>query len=406
MKITTLIKLLLFFITFLPPTLTQGEKYNVIDFGADPNSENDSSEAFSEAWKAACEVGANTTEAPTIYVPKGTYFIGRALKFSGRNCETIFNNMGITLRIEGTLIAPTEYMALGNVTHWISFESVVGVTITGGLLDGQGTNLWACKSNAYGNCPVGTTSLGFTNSENIVINGLRSVNSQLFHIVINGCENVKLQRLKIMAAGKSPNTDGIHVQQSNNIEITHSTIGTGDDCISIGAGTTNLAIHKILCGPGHGISIGSLGKSWDEAGVENVTVTAVVLKGTQNGVRIKSWGRPSNSYVNNVLFKAIKMDVVQNPIIIDQNYCPNNIGCPGQDSGVKISNVAYEDIQGSSATKVAVKFDCSPMYRCTNITMENVRLTYNQDLATSTCNNAGGTALGVIQPTSCIVQTG
>jgi polygalacturonase len=71
--------------------------------------------------------------------------------------------------------------------------------------------------------------------------------------VINGCENVKLQRLKIMAAGKSPNTDGIHVQQSNNIEITHSTIGTGDDCISIGAGTTNLAIHKILCGPGHGI---------------------------------------------------------------------------------------------------------------------------------------------------------
>ena len=77
-------------------------------------------------------------------------------------------------------------------------------------------------------------------------------------------------------------------------------------------------------------SIGSLGKSWDEAGVENVTVTAVVLKGTQNGVRIKSWGRPSNSYVKNVLFKAIKMDVVQNPIIIDQNYCPNNIGCPGQ----------------------------------------------------------------------------
>ena len=35
-----------------------------------------------------------------------------------------------------------------------------------------------------------------------------------------------------------------------------------------------------------------------------------------------------------------------------------------QPSGVKISDMTYQDIHGSSATEVVVKFDCSPMYPC------------------------------------------
>lgn len=100
---------------------------------------------------------------------------------------------------------------------------------------------------------VHVQTLRFSNSNNIVISGLTSLNSQMFHIAINGCNSVKIQGVRITASGNSPNTDGIHVQLSSNITILSSKIGTGDDCVSIGAGTTNLWIENVVCGPGHGI---------------------------------------------------------------------------------------------------------------------------------------------------------
>lgn len=96
-------------------------------------------------------------------------------------------------------------------------------------------------------------TLGISKSKNILISGLTSLNSQMFHIVINGCTNVKLQGVKVSASGNSPNTDGIHVQLSTGVTLLNSIIRTGDDCVSVGPGTTNLWIEKVTCGPGHGI---------------------------------------------------------------------------------------------------------------------------------------------------------
>ena len=62
-----------------------------------------------------------------------------------------------------------------------------------------------------------------------------------------------MQDIRVIAAKNSPNTDGIHVQLSSSVTILNSKIGTGDDCISIGPGTTNLWIENVACGPGHGI---------------------------------------------------------------------------------------------------------------------------------------------------------
>lgn len=99
----------------------------------------------------------------------------------------------------------------------------------------------------------GMQTLGISNSKNMTISGLTSLNSQMFHIVINGCENVMLQGVTILASENSPNTDGVHVQLSTRVTILNSKISTGDDCISIGPGATNLWIEGIGCGPGHGI---------------------------------------------------------------------------------------------------------------------------------------------------------
>lgn len=93
------------------------------------------------------------------------------------------------------------------------------------------------------------------NSTNIEINGLTSMDSQLFHIVIKTSQNVSLEGVQISAPGDSPNTDGIHVQQSTGVTILTSLIATGDDCVSIGPETSNLWIENVHCGPGHGIRL-------------------------------------------------------------------------------------------------------------------------------------------------------
>ncbi|KAI8568572.1 hypothetical protein RHMOL_Rhmol02G0211600 [Rhododendron molle] len=368
--------------------------YNVVNLGAKPDGKTDSTKAFLSAWASAC-----ASENPTtIYVPPGTYLIGEAY-FHGEHCSN--SGKGITFRIDGTLVAPSDYRDVGNAGSWIKFERVSGVSIYGGVLDGRGSALWACKASSSDNCPSGATTLAFYNSNNIVINGVTSVNSQQIHIAIDGCQKVMLQGTKVSASGKSPNTDGIHIQMSSGVTVLNSRIATGDDCISIGPGSSNLWIESVACGPGHGISIGSLGWELQEPGVQNVTVKTVTFTSTSNGVRIKTWGRPSKAFVDGVVFQHLVMVNVQNPILIDQNYCPHN-SCPTQNSGVKINDVTYQDIHGTSATKVAVKLSCSKKNPCSGIKLEDVNLSYGRLPAEASCVNAEGTTSGLMEPTSCL----
>lgn len=96
---------------------------------------------------------------------------------------------------------------------------------------------------------------------------------------------------------------------------------TGDDCVSIQTGCSNVHIHHINCGPGHGLryiichphiqickkmiliyiyilsllyshfySLGSLGKDKSTvACVSNIIVENISIQNTLSGVRIKTW---------------------------------------------------------------------------------------------------------------------
>ncbi|XP_078435055.1 polygalacturonase-like [Wolffia australiana] len=362
--------------------------YDVVSLGASPLGQTDSAEAVRKAWTAACD-----SSTPTIIrVPTGRFFIS-SVEMQGP-CK----NVSVTFQIEGTLVAPTTY---ADNDDWIKFDHVDGVSLMGGTIDGQGEALWDCKSKGL-SCPLGSRSLVFLNSRNVIISGLTSVNSKFFHIAIDASESVLVQNVKISAPVYSHNTDGIHVQGSRDVKIIKAQIGTGDDCISIGPGTSNLWVEQVSCGPGHGISIGSLGNDLQEEGVQNVTVTMTVFNGTQNGLRIKTWGGASDGFVKGVVFEHATMLNVENPIIITQSYCPNRRRCSDQNSGVKITEVTYNDIKGSSATPVAVQFRCSPSSPCSGIGLENIKLTYENFPANAYCQNAYGSASGFVIPPSCL----
>ncbi|KAK9130620.1 hypothetical protein Sjap_011107 [Stephania japonica] len=336
-------------------TTNKLSSFNVVKFGAKADGRTDSTGAFFNAWTAAC----NSPSPPRLYVPRGTYLIKR-LELRGP-CKSTSR---MTVQIDGTLVAPSDYHQLGNSGNWLLFVKISGLSFIG-------------------------------------VSGLTSVNSQASHMVISGCRNVVVSRVKIRAPDQSPNTDGIHVQTSTGVTIKDSIIRTGDDCISIGPGTKKLLIQGISCGPGHGISIGSLAKDVKEEGVEDVTVKNVAFSGSDNGLRIKSWARPSNGYVRGVTYQDITMNNVKNPIIIDQRYCPEGRGCPNQSSGIKISQVTYRNIRGTSATPVAMNFQCSATNPCSGIRLQNVKLSYLSSAATSSCVHAHGISSGVVVPASC-----
>ncbi|XP_042395819.1 polygalacturonase-like [Zingiber officinale] len=363
--------------------------YSVTDYGAEADGQTDSTKAFLAAWSSACGAAGPAT----IYVPAGRFLVGQATTFQGP-C----NNSAITILVHGTLVAPAGYTSAVN---WLLFKYVDGVSILGGTIDGRGQAFWACK-DAGRSCPQGATSLSVAESKNVVIRGLTSLNSEMFHISIFGSSSVKVQGAKIIAPGDSPNTDGIHIQMSTEVTILSTRIKTGDDCISMGQGASGVWIEKVNCGPGHGISIGSLGGTASEAGVQNITVTSVFFSGTQNGLRIKTWGKSYSGFVRGVTFAHAVMQDVSYPIVVDQNYCPGNVNCPGQSSGVKISGVSYSDIRGSSATPVAVKFDCSASNPCSDLSLSDIKLTFENKEAQAYCKNAEGSTSGTINPPSCI----
>lgn len=166
--------------------------------------------------------------------------------------------------------------------------------------------------------------------KNLVINGITSVNAKAFHMFLVKTEGVKITNIKLIAPAESPNTDGIHLSNAGNVAILDSKIATGDDCVSVGRGCNNITVERVVCGPGHGLSVGSLGKYKNEEDVSGVFVRQCTMLETDNGLRIKTWGGSTPSKAVNIHFEDIIMENVKNPIIIDQNY--------GSRGGVSISN--------------------------------------------------------------------
>ena len=140
--------LVLFLVSmFLDSTFAaSSSSYNVVSFGAKPDNQSDSTQAFQAAWAKACA----STKSASIYVPRGRYYL-RSVTFNGP-CK----NNAISMRIDGSLVAPSDFRVIGNLVAWIMFRHVDGVTISGGILDGQGTGLWACKNSTKA-CPNGAT---------------------------------------------------------------------------------------------------------------------------------------------------------------------------------------------------------------------------------------------------------
>ncbi|KAL3833146.1 hypothetical protein ACJIZ3_007882 [Penstemon smallii] len=397
---------------------TSSTNFNVLNYGAKGDGISDDTNAFAKAWTDACKV-----QGSMLLVPSGSVFLVNPITFLGTNCLS-----NLVFQLDGKIIAPQSSGAWkSGLLQWIDFSNLNGITIRGnGIIDGQGSVWWNDYSNndplletestspsknmIYNVAKTGMpstkpTALRFYGSSDVSVTGITIKNSPQTHLKFDNCIGVQVSNISISSPEESPNTDGIHLQNSKDVIIHTTNLACGDDCISIQTGCSSVYIHNVNCGPGHGISIGGLGKDGTKACVSNITVRDSIFHNTMTGVRIKTW-QGGSGLVQGVMFSNIQVSDVKTPIIIDQYYCDGH-NCPNKTSSVAISGVSYQSIKGTYTTN-PVRFACSDSMPCAGITLSTIDLnpSLKSNDNTTFCWKAFGELRTTTTPPISCLQTG
>ncbi|KAJ8460435.1 hypothetical protein OPV22_033361 [Ensete ventricosum] len=362
--------------------------YSVVDHGAKGDGQTDDTQAFTDTWNAVCSDAA----APTFQVPASkTFLLGQVL-FQGP-CQS-----NVHVEISGNILRPSGLWS-GGVGSWIVFNNVNGLSIDStGVIDCQGSAYWTCRNNHQ--CSDAPSALTVLNANGSRLSGLKLINSPSKHLIVGWSVGVTIDRINITAPGDSPNTDGVFILQSQHVSLSNSIMSTGDDCVAIGDGNLDVNVTQITCGPGHGISIGSLGRENSKAQVERIHVSDCSIFNATNGLRIKTW-QGGSGYAKNISFESIDLATVDNPILIDQYYCPRKDCAVNQSTTLQVSNVRYNNIAGTTTAVTAINLNCSQSVTCTDITLQNINIQSAAPGGTvvANCSNAQGTVVGVVTPT-------
>ncbi|KAH8518837.1 hypothetical protein H0E87_000627 [Populus deltoides] len=208
--------------------------------------------------------------------------------------------------------------------------------------------------------------------------------------------------LRLSAPGDSPNIDGIKIGSSEEIKISKTRIGTSDDCVAILSGSKKINISQVHCGPGHEISVGSMGGEGSVIeSVVGVTVKDCTFNGTSDGTIIKTWASSTTGVASNFIYENIRMMNVGNPIIINQGYSPYPPCDMKTPSRIQIKDITFNNIWGTSESKVAVTLNCSRTIPYKNILLKNISFSHGRGGSVrSLCSNARGTSYGRQRPPS------
>ncbi|GJM90112.1 hypothetical protein PR202_ga06361 [Eleusine coracana subsp. coracana] len=340
---------------------------NVESFGAAGDGNADDTQAFLNAWNKACSL-----DNAVFLVPAGRRYKVGAAKFMGP-CKH-----RMMIQIQGTIVAPWEPSEWDprSPRLWLLFGGLVGARVEGGgVIDGSGSKWWAnsCKIDRSKPCKGAPTAVTFDSCRGIRVRRLRVQNAQQMHVTVSRSRDVRLAGIHVSAPEDSPNTDGIHIAESTGVTLQSCRVGTGDDCVSISNASFNIKMKRIECGPGHGISIGSLGKDGSVAAVANVVLQQATVRRAQNGVRIKTW-QGGRGYVRNVRFVNVRVEEVDHPIVIDQFYCDARNPCANRSSNVQVSNVVFRHITGTATRAEAIRLACSDAVPCKGIVLGDIDL--------------------------------
>jgi polygalacturonase len=330
-------------------------EFRVTAFGAVPDGTTDAAPAFRSAIAACAAAGGGT-----VLAPSGTYFLKGPIWITGGNHLRLHLERHTTLRFSGPSAAnpvPAEYPLLdgaggrprlsgGQELMSLVFASgVTDLAITGegetSVIDGQAFagrfTWWSWSGKTQFGWQTGDPVEGVNgfpkrprcvqpvDCRNVLVRGIRTVNTPNFQLRLLRCGNVIVDRVMAMS-GDGPNNDGIDPASCVNVVIRNCTIDAGDDCVALqaeaGLPTLNVLIEDCDLFRGHGgVAFGS----GATGGVSNVVARHLRLHDPrlQFGLRIKL-NRASGGAVQHVYFRDVgSVGLADACVLVDLHY--NNV---------------------------------------------------------------------------------
>ena len=87
--------------------------------------------------------------------------------------------------------------------------------------------LYSKRAFVYVWCYYGKQALRFYGSKAVTVSGITIQNSARTHLKFDNCIGVQVFDIRISAPADSPNTDGIHLQNSQDVTIYRANLACG-----------------------------------------------------------------------------------------------------------------------------------------------------------------------------------
>ncbi|XP_026395351.1 aldehyde oxidase GLOX-like isoform X2 [Papaver somniferum] len=205
------------------PYMNKSNIFDVLSFGAKGDGVADDFKALQAAWKAACKVEGGIVEIPSEF-----RFLIRPISLQGP-CRP-----HLVLQIDGVMLASPNIgsWSKSDSYQWINIKWVKNFTIQGGgVVDGQDFAWW--KPNEQKTSKhmqdMKPTALRFYESSGVTVRHISIiVNSPLFHLKFDNSSFINVNNVTMVSPGSSRNKNGIHLQNSQHVEIQHSNAALGE----------------------------------------------------------------------------------------------------------------------------------------------------------------------------------
>ncbi|KAF2242895.1 glycoside hydrolase family 28 protein [Trematosphaeria pertusa] len=209
-------------------------------------------------------------------------------------------------------------------------------------------------------------------AKNVLVDGITWRQSQFWHTFVAHSENITMTNLDMNTTSNSQwntvNTDGTDTWNTKGVTIKNWVVTCGDDCISMKGNSSDVYVKNVTCYESGAMVIGSLGNPASTPDyVENVVFEDITAIHSSNAAWIKTY--PGTGYVRNITFRNINFQDVNQPIYVTPCiYTWQNC----DSSRLKISDVTWENITGTSRYNVGAGLYCSRNIPCTGFKFKNI----------------------------------